>query len=114
MNPSILFAQDMGVVDGDTHSAAAIIAVAGAFVLSVVFVICVTTTIQRFIAVRASNKLIMELVNKGFTAEEIERIAYGNSKIGTKVGRFFRDARNGFRKDQRASGRPVPPVKAAG
>jgi hypothetical protein len=114
MSPSILFAQEMVAVDGDVHSAAAIIAVAGAFVLAIVFVICVTTTIQRVFTVRASNELIMDLVNKGFSADEIERIAYGKSKIGTKVGRFFRDARNAFRKDQSVGGNPVPPVKAAG
>jgi len=116
MTPIILLAQDAGVVEmasGGPQSVAAIIAVAGAFLVAIVFIICVTTAIQRVFAIRSSNKLIMELVNKGFTAEEIERIVYGNTKFGTKVGRFFRDARCAFRKDGAIKQNPVPPVKAA-
>lgn len=114
---SLLFAQDVAVaesINGDPFSVVAIIAVAGAFVLGTVLVICVTTIVQQIYTIRASNALIMELVKKGFSAEEIERIAYGNSKIGVKVGRFFRDARNAFRKDKAPGASPVPPVKAAG
>ena len=116
MNPLILLAQDANVVEhlnNDVQSISAMIAILGAFVLAIVFVICVTTTVQRVIAIRASNKLIMELVSKGFTAEEIERVVYGNTKLGTKVGRFFRDAKNAFRKDGGVEATPVPPVKAA-
>jgi len=116
MYPQILIAQDASgpeVFANDPYSVVAIIAVAGGIALGIVIAICVTSIIQRVYTIRASNTLIMELVNKGFSAEEIERIAYGNTKLGTKVGRFFRDARNGFRKDQ-AGQSPVPPVKAAG
>jgi len=120
MIPQILLAQDAGyaqasAVANDPYSVVAIIAVGGGIVLGIVIAICITSIIQRVYTIRASNTLIMELVNKGFSAEEIERIAYGNTKFGTKVGRFFRDARNGFRKDGTAHGKaPVPPVKAVG
>lgn len=116
MIPQILLAQDAGVTEvvaADPYSVVAIIAVGGGIVFGIVVAICITTIIQRVYTIRASNTLIMELVNKGFSAEEIERIAYGNTKFGTKVGRFFRDARNGFRTDKTGP-TPVPPVKAAG
>jgi hypothetical protein len=112
MNPSFLLGQSeiLHRIDSGALSVVSILAVIGTFVLAVVVVVCITTTIQRIIAVRESNKLILELLNRGYSAEEIERVVYGNTKFGVKVGRFFRDARNVFRpkKDTRS---PVPPVK---
>lgn len=113
MNASLLFAQsNVGVIDridSGALSVISIIAVAGSFALAIVIVGCITTTIQHVIAIRESNRLILELLNRGYSAEEIEQVAYGNSKFSRKVGRFFRNARNKFRhkKKQKA----VPPMK---
>lgn len=117
MNAALILGQQdfINRIDGDALATATIIAVVGVIAVCVVLTICITVTIQRVVAIRESNKLIMELVNRGFTAEEIESIAYGNMKLGKKVGKMFRDARNAFRTQQEHDRQmPSPPVKAAG
>jgi hypothetical protein len=118
MNAALILGQQQDFInriDGDALAAATIIAVVGIIVVCVVLTVCVTVTIQRVVAIRESNKLIMELVNRGFSADEIESITYGNMKLSKKVGKMFRDARNAFRTPQEGSGQmPAPPVKAAG
>lgn len=113
MDPSLLLAQThVGIIDRIDSGALAvisIIAVIGGFALAIVVVGCVSTTIQRVITIRESNRLILELLNRGYSPEEIERVAYGNSKFSKKVGRFFRDARNMFRKEENQ--KAVPPAK---
>ena len=121
MNATLLLAQDsvqsdfLNRIDGDALAAATIILVAGSVAIAIVMTICITVTVQRVYAIRESNKLIMELVKRGFSADEIENITYGNSGLGKKVGKIFRDARNAFKTqhDHQAHGSAVPPVKSA-
>ncbi|QEG24748.1 hypothetical protein [Mariniblastus fucicola] len=116
MFPSLVLAQSaqatqtnfLDRVDPGLLSVAMLVAVIGTFILAVVIVGCVATTIQRAIAIRESNKLIVDLLNRGYSADEIERVVYGNIKFSRKVGKFFRNARNAFRQEERS---PVPPTK---
>lgn len=116
MNPSLLIAQaaetQTGIldrIDSSALSALSIITVIGAFALAIVVVGCISTTIQRVVAIRESNRLILELLNRGYSPEDIERVAYGKSKFSKKVGRFFRNARNTFRKEENQ--KAIPPAK---
>ena len=77
--------------------------VMSALVLGVVLTICITVLLHRVHTTRATNALIVELVNKGFSAEEIERVVHSNAK----PGQLYANRKN------QAGGKPVPPVKAA-
>ncbi len=116
MTPSSLIGQSeiLHRIPSEALAAVTIIAVIGALILAITIIGCITTTIQRVVAIRESNRLILELLNQGYSADEIERVVYGNLKFGKKVGRLFRDARNVFRPSAERHGQmPVPPVKSA-
>jgi hypothetical protein len=99
--------------DTGALSAALIIGIIGAAVLGIVLVSVVAQTVQRVVMVRESNRLILELLKRGHSADEIERIVYGGQKFGHKVGRFFGSVRRKFRGQGvgAVNRRAMPPIK---
>ena len=113
MNSFSLLAQEAAVAESTSSAISSLdsvntfFLVMSALVLGVVLTICITVLLHRVYTTRATNALIMELVNKGFSAEEIERVVHSNAKPGSKPGQLYANRKN------QAGGKPVPPVKAA-
>lgn len=115
MLPHFVLAQSDVVqhFDKDALSAALIIAIVGVILLAIVLACLIASTIQRVTAIRESNRLIMELLDRGYSADEIERVAYGGGAFGNKVSRIYRNVKRKFR-GQPASvfaRRAAPPMK---
>ena len=95
-----LLAQDAGVVehaptlvdrlDGDVLSAAVILGVIGTVVIVVTVVCSVTSMIQNIAATRMAYNMINDLSKRGYSAEEVERLVYGDKNLSRKVKQAFR------------------------
>jgi hypothetical protein len=124
----LIIAQDAGVSEVDSvisamnsegFTAAVILGIIGTVAVAITFIGCVTTTIQNIVATRMAFKMINELAARGYSAEEVERLVYGDKNFSRKVKQMFARAKgrigNQLGSDFREStnGRPAPPVKQA-
>ena len=100
-------------LDGDVLSAAIILAVIGSVAIVITLLVVVSNTIQNLVATRMAYKMIRELSKQGYTAQEVEKLVYGDKTFARRVRRMFSRAKGRVGNRWFGSSQPAPPVKSA-
>lgn len=99
---------------GDALGVILILATIGLIVTLIVTVVCVCRLINNFHIVKMHHRLVNELLQKGYSVDDIERLTVGQG-IGGKVKKLYRAAANRMNsnvgKSMNPGQKPVPPIK---
>ncbi len=93
-------------LDSDVVGAALILSVIGAAAMSITVVCLIADTFKSITMAKMQKSMIEDMLAKGFTPEEVERLVYGG-KAWHKLRRLFQ---RDVGKDT-AGNTPRPPVK---
>lgn len=95
-------------IDGDILGVCMILATIGGFALMITTVAMVADIVKSIAMAKMSKQMIEDLMNKGYSASEIERLVYGEPKWN-RVRRMFSRLRS--KAAPTVGNRPMPPVK---
>lgn len=108
------FLEFLKLLDNDILGVALIIGTIGTFVSFIVVVVSVTRTWNNISITRMNQRLVQELLQKGYSVDDIERLAYGGGAWSHRFNKLFNSAKvqlaNLVKRHQREN-RPVPPYK---
>ena len=91
-----------------------ILATIGIFVATIVTVVTICSTWSNMSMMRMSHSLVKDLLNQGYSVDDIDRLVYGNQGWGRKLKQFVRNTKKQMTgSPQDYSNRPAPPVKQA-
>lgn len=113
------FIEILQLFDNDLLGVVLVLTTIGTFVTLIVSVLSIVRTWNNIAQMRMNQSLVKELLNQGYSVDDIERIVYGGQQWGKRFKRLVDTARNGFSKvaSRREFARrnefatPVPPVK---
>ncbi len=108
------FLQFLEMLDGDLLGAVLIIGTIGFFISFIVVVASVSKTWNNIAISRMNQNLIQDLLAKGYSVEDIERLAYGGPSWNRKFHKLFKSAKSQFAshvRRRRYENQPVPPMK---
>lgn len=98
-------------VDKELLGTVMILGTIGFFVSIIVCVCTISSTITNLRVVKMHNTMVQDLLQKGYSVDDIERLTMGQG-IGGQVKKLVRAATNRINKTGYQEGnRPVPPVK---
>jgi hypothetical protein len=104
-------------IDGDILGAVFVIGTIGIFVSFIVVVVSIARTWNNIAVVRMNQTLVQDLLEKGYTVDDIERLAYGGQNWSRKFRQLFHSAKSQISSLHRRRYRnhyenqPVPPMK---
>ncbi len=108
------FLEFVKLIDGDVLGAVFIIGTVGIFVSFIVLVVSIARTWNNIAVVRMNQRLIQELLQKGYSVDEIERLAYGGFAWRQRFRKLFRSAKSQFAtyvNRNKYENQPMPPYK---
>lgn len=100
-SPGIELLQNM---NPDVLGAAMILGTILFFVTVVVSIVTICQTITRLAVVRSNKSLVQDLLSKGYSVDDVERLVYGQAG--------WNKLTRAIRKIGKSKNRAVPPVKA--
>lgn len=107
------FLEFLKLIDSDILGVVFIIGTIGFFVSLIVMVVAITRTWNNIAMVRMNQRLVQELLQKGYSVDDIERLAYGQA-WSHRFCKIFRSAKSQFENyvnRNKRENRPVPPYK---
>ena len=116
----MLFAQSdlmevLQIFDNDLLGAVLVLMTIGTFVTVIVSIVSITRTWNNLSQIRMNQALVKDLLNQGYSVDEIERLVYGGGPSwSNRFKRMMQSARESFGKASRRyeyANNPVPPVK---
>lgn len=108
------FIEFLQLFERDLIGAVFIIATIGAFVSFIVLVVSISRTWNNIALARMNQRLVQDLLAKGYSVEDIERLAYGDHAWSHHLRKMVRSAKNQFANmvNRRTyENQPVPPYK---
>lgn len=93
-------------LDKDPLAAIFIIGTIGSFVTLFILIGALFSTIRNITTTKMCHSMVKELLEKGYSAEETERLVYGGLPWTKKLSNLMRSATSRLRQPH-----PVPPVK---
>ena len=108
------FLEFVKLIDGDVLGVVFIIGTIGFFVSLIVLVVSISRTWNNIVVVRMNQRLVQELLQKGYSVDDIERLAYGGQAWSHCFRKMFHSAKSQFanyvNRNQHEN-QPVPPYK---
>ncbi len=103
-------------VDGEILGAVFILGTIGIFISFIVVVVSIARTWNNIAVARLNQNLVQELLAKGLTVDDVERLVYGSQGWGRRFSKVFQNAKSHMadmrrRKYYRYETQPVPPMK---
>jgi len=108
------FLEFLKLIDGDILGVVFIIGTIGFFVSLIVMVVAITRTWNNIAMVRMNQRLVQELLQKGYSVDDIERLAYGGQAWSHRFRKMFHSAKSQFTNyvnRNKRENQPVPPYK---
>ena len=100
-------------LDPDVLGAALIVGTILFFVSVIVSVVTICTTFTNLAAMKNNRALVEDLLNKGYSVDDVERLVYGQGGLGKLSRALNRSIRSGVSRFKKRPPRTSPPVKAA-
>jgi hypothetical protein len=109
------FVEVLRLFDNDLLGVVLVLATIGTFVTLIVSVISISRTWNNLAQIRMNQSLVKDLLNQGYSVEDIERLVYGGGqRWGSRFKQLVQSARSRFsraRNRYEYANQPVPPVK---
>lgn len=108
------FLEFLGMIDNDILGVVFIIGTIGIFVSFIVTVVSIARTWNNIAMVRMNQRLVQDLLQKGYSVDDIERIAFGGPALSKQFRKLFQSAKSqlaSFANRNRYENQPVPPYK---
>lgn len=108
------FIEFLKLFDNDLLGAVLIIGMIGFFVSFIVMVVTIARTWNNIATVRMNQRLVQELLQKGYSVDEIERLAYRGHAWSHRFRQLFHSAKSqlaNLARRNRYENQPVPPFK---
>ena len=108
------FLEFLRLIDSDILGVVFIIGTIGFFVSFIVMVVSITRTWNNIATVRMNQRLVQDLLQKGYSVDDIERLAYGGHAWSQRVSKMIQSAKSqlaSFVRRNRYENQPAPPYK---
>lgn len=108
------FIEFLKLFDDEVLGAVFIIGTIGIFISFITLVVSVTRTWNNIAMVRMNQRLVQELLQKGYSVDDIERLAYGGNVWRQQFRKMIDSAKAQFAnlaKRHRHENPPAPPFK---
>ena len=89
-----------------------IIGTIGGIAITIVSITLTLSTINNITTMRMSQSMVKNLLEKGYSVEDVERLVFGGKPWGRRGKKLIRTARSRWQNQPLDSGQhPMPPVK---
>ena len=108
------FLEFLKLIDGDILGVVFIIGTIGLFVSFIVLVASIARTWNNIAMVRMNQRLVKELLEKGYSVDDIERLAYGGQAWSQQFRKICQSAKSrlaNYFDRNKYENQPVPPYK---
>lgn len=108
------FIEFLQLFERDLIGAVFIIATVGAFISFIVLVVSITRTWNNLALARMNQRLVQDLLAKGYSVDDIERLAYGGQAWSYQLRKMIGSARDqvaNMVNRRTGENQPVPPYK---
>lgn len=110
------FIEFLKLFDNDILGVVFIMGTVGIFVSFIVVVVTIARTWNNIATARMNQRLVQELLQKGYSVDDIERLAYGGNFWSQRFGKLCQSAKSRLasivkRHQNHYANQPAPPYK---